>query len=447
MNQLRVLSLTTLLLMLASRLPGQFGQPPPQPQQGVQIYGQPVVCNDGTILFSVARAYREANVFSADTWQVEGWYNVEPGKCEKIGPVNLYYNGGWFGKDSVTLLAFAFRDSTGTWGALTLRPFNYDSLWHPSNQQFCFRPEGAAYDRDSPGGDLPRSCDGKQTGYQMVPASFEYRGPGYSSSGYSGQDELHVKLGPSDRAIPLGPQTSSGGASQRSSSTASSRSNGDASPSMCGKVSCWDLVLQRLAQAVARDNEAQRAAANANNDPPPPQPTVAPRPVVSPAPATLPQRPRLAPIMIGKVDVSHLAGLQRGDTADYVSSLFGPPTSKNEQDSSAFGGYPHTRSDGLSIRVNYNLDNVLSDLKIYSKGSRGTDPLLGLFGKSESDAVALLGSPKKREYAETIDDTYLIWSFAVDGRPAEPRPLPQNYQTLTLHFTTGVGCNSITLVW
>ena len=94
MNQLRVLSLTTLLLMLASRLPGQFGQPPPQPQQGVQIYGQPVVCNDGTILFSVARAYREANVFSADTWQVEGWYNVEPGKCEKIGPVNLYYKGG-----------------------------------------------------------------------------------------------------------------------------------------------------------------------------------------------------------------------------------------------------------------------------------------------------------------------------------------------------------------
>ena len=75
------------------------------------------------------------------------------------------------------------------------------------------------------------------------------------------------------------------------------------------------------------------------------------------------------------------------------------------------------------------------------------DPLLNLFAKSESDAIALLGSPKKREYAETIDDTYLIWSFPVDGRSADQRPLPQSEQTLTLHFTTGVGCNSITLVW
>jgi hypothetical protein len=185
-------------------------------------------------------------------------------------------------------------------------------------------------------------------------------------------------------------------------------------------------------------------------------PPVAPRPVAPvPAPpaassppsvAPAPQRPRLAPIMVGKVDVSHLAGLLWGDTREYVSYILGPPTSDPEQDSSGFGGYPYTRDDGLSIRVNYD-NNVVTSVKVYSKGSRGTDPLLGLLGKSESAAVALLGPPKTRESLWTVDDTDLVWSFPVAGRPADQRPNPQTIQTLTLHFKTGVGCESISVVW
>jgi hypothetical protein len=152
--------------------------------------------------------------------------------------------------------------------------------------------------------------------------------------------------------------------------------------------------------------------------------------------------------MVGKVDVSHLAGLQRGDTAQYVSSIFGPPTSAPEQDSSAFWGYPHARSDGLSIRASYDLNTPLSRMKVYSKGSRdGADPLLDLLGKSESDAVALLGSPKKRESLWDIDNTDLIWNFPMDGRPSPQYAYPLSEQTLTLHYTTGVGCVSITLEW
>ncbi|HTG13710.1 MAG TPA: hypothetical protein VK747_00425, partial [Blastocatellia bacterium] len=246
----RVLLLTVLMLMLASRLPGQTGTD--------DYYSQPVACNDGTITFSVARAYRDLNFLSGYEWQVEAWYNVDPGQCKDIGPRKHYRNGGLFHKDSVTLLAFAFYDSTGTWGAVKLEPYR---KWQPSNQQFCVRPDGAAYDRESPGGDPPRTCDGAQTGYQMIPASYEYTGPPGFNEGpwfnYDSKDnELHIELGPSNRAIPLGKQPSSGVAAQGSGGAVSSQSNSDASPSLCGKVSCWDYLVEGVRQAAAQSAKA-----------------------------------------------------------------------------------------------------------------------------------------------------------------------------------------------
>ena len=157
-----------------------------------------------------------SNSFSADTWEFEGWYNVDPGKCTEIGPRKHYHNGWWFGKDPVTLLAFAFYGSTGTWGSIKLQGGD-DRLWHPSNQQFCVQPaEGFRYTRDSSGGNLPRACDGAHTAYQMIPASLEYAGPLRLpwKVGFPSDHELRVKLGPSDRAMPIGKQTSSGGAAQ-----------------------------------------------------------------------------------------------------------------------------------------------------------------------------------------------------------------------------------------
>ena len=134
MNPLRVLLLTTLILLPASRLCAQAEADDDDSQVGV--------CNDGTILFSVARAYREAHAFSNDTWEVQGWYNVNPGKCTEIGPPKHYHNGGSFGKDAVTLLAIAFSDSTGAWGSIKLQGGD-DRIWQPSNQQFCVTPSEA----------------------------------------------------------------------------------------------------------------------------------------------------------------------------------------------------------------------------------------------------------------------------------------------------------------
>jgi hypothetical protein len=378
------------MLMLASRLPGQT------PANGEDWDGQIVACNDGTITFNVAQAYLYSKSFSGYQWQASGWFKVAPGKCQEI-PSRHYHNGGWGSKDSYTLLAFEFYDSTGTWGGVRISPG--DNVFHASNQQFCVKPlEAFEYARDSPQGDLPRVCDGAQTGYQMIPASFEYTGRLGTALGYDWRNELHIKLGPNDRAIPLGKQTSS---------------------------------------------DAQSAVANPNHNPPPPP--VAPRIVVSPAPAP-PQRPHPAPIMVGKADVSHLAGLLLGDSREYVSYILGPPTADYAEDSSAFGGYPYTRDDGLSMRVNYR-NNLVESVKVYSKGSRGTDPLLDLLGKSEAAAVAMLGPPKTRESLWNIDDTDLVWSFPLGGRPADRQPNPQAIQTLTLHFKKGVGCQYVAVQW
>jgi len=428
MNRLQVLSLTTLMLMIAFRLPGQT----PDHEWDAQI----VVCNDGKIGVDVARAYRHPDYFSGDQWEVTGWFHVDPGKCEAIGKSESYATGGVLLKDPITLLAFGFRDSTGVSGSIRFSPGTKN--YYPTNQQFCVETEGFLY--RASGSNPPRDCTGAQF---LIPASYEFTGPLNSSRVGVSNNELHVSIGPNDRAIPFGKQSSGSGVSQ--STGGGGQSKGDANVGACGKVSCWDLLLQGLNQA-AKDNEAQRGASNANNNPPPP---TRPKPVVSAVrtPAALPQRPRLAPIMVGKIDVSHLAGLQRGDTPEYVSSIFGQPTSAPEQDSSGFGGYPHKRDDGSSIRVNY-YDNVVTRVKAYSKGSRSvSEPLLDLLGKDESAAVALLGPPQTRESLLNIDNTDLVWSFPMPGRPAESRPEPEATQTLTLHFKTGVGCQSVALVW
>jgi serine/threonine-protein kinase len=184
-----------------------------------------------------------------------------------------------------------------------------------------------------------------------------------------------------------------------------------------------------------------------------PSPSPAARPSSPPTPvqpifAGGPQRPRAAPLMVSKVDVSHLAGLQHGDTRDYVASIFGPPTADFEQDSSAFGGYPYTSGSGLSIRASFTQNNALAQVKVYSKGAGGAgDALLGLLGKSESDAIALLGPPKERESLYDVNNSDLYWVFPENGKPAPEYASNGSEQTLHLHFRVGVGCESVAIVW
>jgi hypothetical protein len=213
-----------------------------------------------------------------------------------------------------------------------------------------------------------------------------------------------------------------------------------------------DLVLGNGPGTGPIPSGTQSSSGGAAQGPGTTQPSADARPPVSPVappPSVAPalQRPHPAPLMVGKADVSHLAGLLWGDAPAYVASIFGPPVADRAQDSTGFSGYPHTRGDGLSIRVNYD-DDAVSSVKAYSKGSGvAADPVLDLLGKSEADAIALLGPPGTRESLWTIDKTDFVWSFPVPGRPADPRPNPEGIGTLTLHFRTGVGFESVAVVW
>jgi len=269
MHRLLVFSLTALILMLPSRLPAQT----PDHDWDAQIE----VCNDGKIGLDVARAYRHPDYFSGDEWEVTGWFHVDPGKCEAIGNAQSYATGGVFLKDPVTLLAFGFRDSTGTSGSIRFSPGTKN--YYPTNQQFCVETEGFLY--RAKGSNPPRDCTGAQF---LIPASYEFTGPLFPwSRGYGfANNELHVSISPNDRAIPFGKQASGSGASQ--STGGGGQGQGDANVGLCGKVSCWDDFVQGLKQA-AKDNEARRAANTNGPRPSPPSisPPAPPPPAAPPA--------------------------------------------------------------------------------------------------------------------------------------------------------------------
>ena len=77
-----------------------------------------------------------------------------------------------------------------------------------------------------------------------------------------------------------------------------------------------------------------------------------------PSVVRVPQRPRVAPIMIGKVDVSHLVGLQRGDTHEYISSILS---------ASGSAGNVYSRGDGISIITNPTEASPLEEVKATGK--------------------------------------------------------------------------------
>jgi hypothetical protein len=239
-NKLRVLLLTVLMLLPAAHVLGQY-----KPSEGLN--NTPVVCNDGTIEVNVARAFR--GVWSlGDHWVIEGWYSVDPGKCREIGPKQLYQDSNLFGSSNVTLLTFAFRDSTGVWGATRVRDTT-DGVFKPSNQKLCVQDGAFGFVRDASKGEDPaaRECGrGELAGYYQMPVSLVFNGDSYGDR-YGNElttahtrDFLHVSLDPNDRAIPSGTQ----GSSQTPSNAAPPPAANDGN-------SLGTQVLQALAKAAA----------------------------------------------------------------------------------------------------------------------------------------------------------------------------------------------------
>jgi hypothetical protein len=201
-TKVRLLQFTA-LIMLAFR-PGSLA---------AQV--APVVCNDGQIPVSVARAYKDMHSWpSSGDWTVQGWYTVSSGQCNAIGPGHYYTRGAEYSEEtySLTLLAFAFTDSTGVWGAARVGepdPREAEKAYKASNQQLCVQNQAFLYTRSTSPGEPAKECDRGLPGYYRIPASLAFYG---ENNVFVSKKTLHVSFGPSDRAIPLG---TSGGAAPK----------------------------------------------------------------------------------------------------------------------------------------------------------------------------------------------------------------------------------------
>lgn len=238
---------------------------PPASLWGEMQHYTITICNRGQFAVDVASGYQDSLFFSA-YWRINRWYHVDTGKCSVVYSKNMDLGGGLFRNQATedhVHLAFAFTDSTGVWGAGMVNPYATNARFghlavgkedlKASSRRFCIHPGNASYNVD--GSDPAGGCGG--AGTFLVPASIDYAVPPDDIDGhYSATFDVGFSEG--DRAIPKG-----------SGPPLDSRiapSDGDTGASLCGKVSCWDLFQQGL--QAARDEEARRATANTNHQPP-----------------------------------------------------------------------------------------------------------------------------------------------------------------------------------
>jgi hypothetical protein len=165
------------------------------------------VCNEGQIGVDVAVAYTDFG-FINEFFAVHGWQFVRSGECKTIfshwyAPQNL------FSFQSFPLhIAFGFTDSTGVWGAAMVDP--PDGIAR-SRARLCVHRQGFSYEviADDP----QRACTG--AGEFLIPASIVWEPTSPAAYPTEFNDEwgppetFTVALGRDDRAIPMGPQTSS----------------------------------------------------------------------------------------------------------------------------------------------------------------------------------------------------------------------------------------------
>ena len=201
MKHLRTLLLSPVLLLASSHL------------RAYETYSAQV-CNKGQLSVDVAVAYR-AFGFNDEFWVIDGWYEVPQGKCKTV--LSHQYaeqSRNWLGFRSFPVhLAFAFTDSTGVWGAANVKPPRDVAA---SRLQLCVTRKNFEYRVDVK--DPATACRGQSNAF-LIGASIDHEPTaGDYFNHAAGMDypgiSVTVALGPNDRAIPLGPQASTGGAAK-----------------------------------------------------------------------------------------------------------------------------------------------------------------------------------------------------------------------------------------
>jgi hypothetical protein len=181
--------------------------------------------------------------------------------------------------------------------------------------------------------------------------------------------------------------------------------------------------------------------------PDPVNPVSAPGDRIPPQPVTAaPANPASpAAIMIGKIDVSHFAGLKAGNTPEQAALVYGSTGGSLSGDNGT-QGFDTPRRLLVSYH-NGGAESVMlySDELEFARSHAGNDPLFDLFGRSKADAVETLGQPTGRDSSNGND--FLYWYFPSHGRNDEQADLiTGQHKLLVLDFKTGV-CDYIRLNW
>jgi hypothetical protein len=154
--------------------------------------------------------------------------------------------------------------------------------------------------------------------------------------------------------------------------------------------------------------------------------------------------PASTAIMVGKIDVSHFAGLKPGDTPAQVASVYGE----------AVTDYGFQKWYGASHLIVDYADGVVKRVEVstsaldMARSHAGNDALLDLFGHTEEEVIALLGPPIVREQIDA-PTYYLYWPFAMSGHAAGKyaNTAAGSERTLEIDFRPGSGCFLIKLKW
>ena len=148
--------------------------------------------------------------------------------------------------------------------------------------------------------------------------------------------------------------------------------------------------------------------------------------------------------MIGKIDVSHFAGLKAGDTPAQAASVYGSTGGSLTSENGIQGfdtprrllvSYHEGGADGVAL---------YSDELEFARSHVGNDPLFDLFGHPKANAVAILGAPTGQD---TNNGTDLLYWYFPSGDHGRADSILWLHKVLVLNFKPGYGCDFIKVNW
>ena len=150
--------------------------------------------------------------------------------------------------------------------------------------------------------------------------------------------------------------------------------------------------------------------------------------------------PTMRDYTVGKVNVSHFAGIKPRESASNVAALYGLPTREDGNEKWYGHIYVHYLYDWVDSA------DVPRDERARVRSLVGDDAVVDLLGRTKSDVIALLGRPAKIVEGVDHTDRYAIWQFKVDDQPVYSPEL-HSPNTLEADFGPDGRCSEVAVNW